>query len=97
MQDIHLIHLSDDDDEPTVLPEGTSIQTQAGAAPYAFLNIGFGPLPPERPGGRKVAKEKRKATRQESASSEVSFSRVEYATQLTKVNETTTEELALKK
>ncbi|KAF5180015.1 hypothetical protein FRX31_030398 [Thalictrum thalictroides] len=92
------IHLSDDDDT-TMLPYGPLIQTQAGtgAAPSVFLNIGSGPLPPERPGGRKIAKEKRKATRQKSASSEVSSARAEYAAQLTKVNETTVEELALKK
>ncbi|KAF5189973.1 hypothetical protein FRX31_020439 [Thalictrum thalictroides] len=80
-----------------MLPEGTPIQTQVGAAPSGFFNIASGPLPPERPGGRKTVKEKRKVARQESASSEVSSARVEYAAQLTKVNEATVKELALKK
>ncbi|KAF5181970.1 hypothetical protein FRX31_028445 [Thalictrum thalictroides] len=84
---MHNIHLSDDEDEPIVFPEGIRIQTQAGVAPSASLNIGFGPLPPMRPVGRKAAKEKRKAARQVSSIFEVSSAKAEYAAQLTKAKE----------
>ncbi|KAF5199704.1 hypothetical protein FRX31_010709 [Thalictrum thalictroides] len=65
------INLSDDeDDDETQPPDDIETQAQAETALSIFLNIGDGPLPPERPGGRKAAKAKRKAARETSASSD---------------------------
>ncbi|KAF5186488.1 hypothetical protein FRX31_023925, partial [Thalictrum thalictroides] len=48
-----------------------------GVAPSPLLTIGYGPLPLEGLGGRKVAEDIRKAARQESSSFEVSPAKAE--------------------